>query len=187
MVEWTTQALSEPKHHPLVLIGNFLVEFLNIHPFQDGNGRLSRALTNLLLLKAGYLYMPYVSHEKLVEDNKPDYYLTLRKSQKTIKTKRENILPWLDFFLTVFLRQSQMAVDLLSEANLEKLFSAKQLAVWRTLQQRGEASPGEIAQETGVARPTINQVLNKLLSFKKIERFGLGRSTRYRLVPQEEI
>lgn len=181
LVEWTTQSLSETKHHPLLIISNFLVEFLNIHPFQDGNGRLSRVLTNLLLLKAGYLYMPYVSHEKLVEDNKPDYYLALRKSQKTIKQKKENILPWLDFFLTIFLRQSQMAVDLLSEENLEKLFSEKQMAVWRYLQQLGEVSPREISQATGVARPTVNQVLNKLLSFKKIERFGLGRSTRYRL------
>ncbi len=139
-------------------------------------------LTNLLLLKAGYLYMPYVSHEKLVEDNKPDYYLSLRKSQKTIKTKHENILPWLDFFLTIFLKQSQLAVSLLANENLEKLFSEKQLAVWHYLQQKGEASPKAIAQHAGVARPTVNQVLNKLLSFKKIERFGLGRSTRYRPV-----
>lgn len=181
LVEWTSQALAENTHHPLLVIGNFLVEFLNIHPFQDGNGRLSRILANLLLLKAGYLYMPYVSHEKLVEDNKPDYYLALRKSQKTIKTKKENILPWLDFFLTIFLKQSQMAIDLLSHENLERLFSAKQLAVWHYLQEKGEASPGELSQKTGVARPTINQVLNKLMGFKKIERFGLGRSTRYRV------
>jgi DNA-binding Lrp family transcriptional regulator len=56
------------------------------------------------------------------------------------------------------------------------------LAVWRHLQQRGEDSPGKIAEGTGVARPTVNQVLDKLLGFKKIERFGLGRSTRYRVL-----
>lgn len=187
LVEWTGCALieeAEKKTHPLIVIGNFLVEFLNIHPFQDGNGRISRVLTNLLLLKAGYLYIPYVSHEKLIEDNKPDYYLALRKSQKTIKTKRENILPWLDFFLTVFLKQSQMAVDLLSRENLEKLFSAKQLAVWQYIQKVGEASPREIARNAYIARPTVNQVLDKLLRFKKIERIGLGRSTRYRVVNQ---
>lgn len=182
LVEWTTHSLSEKKHHPLIVISNFLVEFLNIHPFQDGNGRLSRVLTNLLLIKEGYLYIPYISHEKLIEDNKPDYYLALRNSQKTFKTKKENILPWLDFFLTVFLKQSQMAVNLLSQENLEKLFSAKQLVVWQYLQKMSETSPGEIAQETGVARPTVNQVLNKLLAFKKIERLGLGRSTRYRVI-----
>ena len=86
LVEATRKALEEQKYHPLLVIGNFLVEFLYIHPFQDGNGRLSRILTNLLLLKSGYVFVPYVSHEKLIEDNKPDYYMTLRKSQKTLRT-----------------------------------------------------------------------------------------------------
>jgi Fic family protein len=180
LVEWTQNAIKEKKYHPLLIAGNFIVEFLNIHPFEDGNGRLSRVLTNLLLLKEGYLYMPYVSHEKLVEDNKPEYYMALRKSQKTFKNRHENIAPWLDFFLTVFLQQSRMAVDLLSAKNIEKLLSQKQLAVWQYLQSVDEATPMEISKKTKVARPTINQALGRLLSFKKIERIGLGRSTRYR-------
>src|SRR3989344_5059956 len=80
LTEWTQMAIRDREYHPLLILGNFLVEFLNIHPFQDGNGRLSRILTNLLMLKEGYAYAPYVSHEKLIEDNKPDYYLSLRKS-----------------------------------------------------------------------------------------------------------
>jgi len=180
LVEWTQEALAEKKYHPLLIIASFLVEFLQIHPFQDGNGRLTRILTNLLLLKEGYLYMPYVSHEKLVEDNKPDYYIALRRSQKTFKTEHESIIPWLDFFLTIFLKQSQMAVELLSKENIEKLLSKKQLAVWQYLQEVDEATPGEIAQKAKVARPTVNQALDKLLRLKKVERIGLGRSTRYR-------
>jgi len=180
LVEWTQQALAEKRYHPLLVIGSFLVEFLQIHPFQDGNGRLSRVLTNLLLLKEGYLYMPYISHEKLVEDNKPEYYLALRQSQKTFKTKHENITPWLDFFLAIFLKQSQMAVELLSKENIEKLLSKKQLAVWQYLQEVEEATPGEIAKKAKVARPTVNQALDRLLRLKKVERIGLGRSTRYR-------
>jgi len=180
LIEWTQQVLTEKKYHPLLVIGNFLVEFLQIHPFQDGNGRLSRILTNLLLLKEGYLYMPYISHEKLIEDNKPEYYLALRRSQKTFKTKHENIISWLDFFLTILLKQSQMAVELLSKENIEKLLSKKQLAVWQYLQEVEEATPGEIAKITKVARPTVNQALDRLLRFKKVERIGLGRSTRYR-------
>lgn len=182
LVEWTGQALAQAKHHPLLIIGNFLVEFLNIHPFQDGNGRLSRILTNLLLLKAGYLYMPYVSHEKLIEDNKPEYYLALRKSQQTIKTKKETIIPWLEFFLTILLKQSQMALDLLSGEKIERLLSKNQLAVLNYLEGIADASPKEIAQRLKIARPTVNQILNRLLDFKKIERIGLGRSTRYRAV-----
>ncbi|MBI2608982.1 MAG: Fic family protein [Deltaproteobacteria bacterium] len=180
LVEWAQNSFKEKKHHVLLVIGNFLVEFLKIHPFQDGNGRLSRIITNFLLLKAGYLYVPYISHEKLVEDNKPDYYLALRNSQKTFKKDKETIIPWLDFFLSVLLKQSEMAVELLSKENVEKILSAKQLAVWQYLQNVDEASPGEISKKTKVARPTINQVLDKLLRLKKIERIGLGRSTRYR-------
>jgi Fic family protein len=180
LVEWTQEALAEKKYHPLLIVGNFLVEFLQIHPFQDGNGRLSRVLTNLLLLKEGYLYMPYISHEKLVEDNKPEYYLALRQSQKTFKTDKETVIPWLDFFFTIFLKQSQMAVELLSKENIEKLLSKKQLSVWQYLQTVEEAAPGEIAKKAKVARPTVNQALDKLLRLKKVERIGLGRSTRYR-------
>ena len=182
LVEWTQEAIAKKKYHPLLIVGNFLVEFLQIHPFQDGNGRLSRILTNLLLLKEGYLYMPYISHEKLIEDNKPDYYMALRKSQKTLKKKNEDITPWLNFFLDILLEQSKQAVELLSKENIEKLLSHKQLAVWEYLNTVEEATPREISEKTGVARPTINQAIDKLLRLKKVERVGLGRSTRYRKI-----
>lgn len=180
LVEWTQNTLSEKRYHPIMVVGNFLVEFLNIHPFTDGNGRISRILTNLLLLRSGYSFMPYVSHEKLVEDNKPDYYLALRTSQKTFKTSAETIVPWLNFFLNILLKQSRMAVDLLSLSNIEKTLSPRQFLVWQTIQAKDEVTPGDISTKTGVPRPTVNQVLTKLLQLKRIERIGLGRSTRYR-------
>ncbi len=180
LVEWTESTLTEKKYHPLLIVGNFLVDFLQIHPFQDGNGRLSRILANLLLLKEGYLYMPYISHEKLVEDNKPDYYMALRRSQKTFKTDHEDIMPWLDFFLTIFLKQSEMAIDLLSGENIERLLTQKQLAVWSYLQKVERAAPREISEKTKVAYPTVRQAINKLMRLKKIERIGQGRSTSYR-------
>lgn len=182
LAEKTQSAFKDQKYHPLLIIGNFLVEFLHIHPFQDGNGRLSRILTNLLLLKAGYVFVPYVSHEKLIEDNKPDYYMALRKSQKTLRTEKPDIIPWLDFFLKIMLQQSQMAIDLLSKENIEKILSPKQLAVWEFLQTIRETSPREISANTKVVLPTVAQSLNKLLQLKKIERIGLGRSTRYKKV-----
>ncbi len=182
LVEWTHDALKNETHHPLLIIGNLVVEFLQIHPFIDGNGRMSRVLTNLLLLKEGYQYMPYVSHEKLVEDNKADYYLALRKSQKTIKTKRENIAPWLEFFFAIMLEQSRQAVELLSKENVEKLLSPKQLAVWEYMCTVEEVAPGVITEKTGIVRPTINQALEILLRLKRIERIGRGRSTRYRKI-----
>lgn len=182
LIERTQHALSEKKYHPLLVIGNFLVEFLLIHPFEDGNGRLSRILTNLLLLKEGYLYMPYVSHEKLVEGNKPDYYMALRTSQKVIQTHHRDISAWLSFFLTIILKQSEMAVDLVSTENLEKTLSPNQLAAWQYLQKVTEAAPLEIARNAHIARSTVNQAMDKLIKLKKVERLGLGSATRYRIL-----
>ncbi len=182
LVEWTQLALKDRERHSLVIIANFIVEFLAIHPFQDGNGRLARILTNLLMLKSGYVYVPYVSHEKLVEDNKAEYYLALRASQTTFKTPSEDINAWLEFFLTVSLEQARRAIDLLSRENIEKLLSPKQLVVWQHLEKVTEATPGAIVKATGVARPTVSQALDVLLRLKKIERIGQGRTTRYRKV-----
>lgn len=180
LVEWTLKELKDQKIEPLLVIGNFIVEFLNIHPFQDGNGRASRILTNLLLLQAGYLYMPYVSHEKLVEDNKAEYYIALRRSQTSFKSKKENIIPWLEFFFDIFLQQSEMAIKILSRENVEKILSPFQLKVWQYVQTVSESTPKQISENTEVYRPTINQVLSRLLDLKLIERIGIGRATRYR-------
>ena len=180
IVEWAREAIILKEIHPFLIIGNFLVEFLNIHPFQDGNGRLSRVLTNLLLLQSGYAYTPYVSHEKLVEDNKAEYYIALRKSQKTLKTGDPDITPWLEFFLRVLLKQSKHAIELLSKENIDKLLSPKQLLVWEYLEQTKEATPGELSKATNVARPTVSQALDTLLRLKKVERIGQGRTTRYK-------
>lgn len=182
LVEWTQEARGSRQYHPLLVIGNFLVEFLQIHPFQDGNGRLSRVLTNLLMLQAGYPYMPYVSHEKIIEDNKAEYYVALRRSQKTFKTPQEKVTPWLEFFLKVLLTQAKDAIELMSRENIERTLSPKQLGVWRYLEQTPEATPQEISKATKVSRPTVSQALTVLMRLKKVERIGQGRTTRYRKI-----
>ncbi|OGN24432.1 MAG: hypothetical protein A3A13_03425 [Candidatus Yanofskybacteria bacterium RIFCSPLOWO2_01_FULL_43_22] len=180
LVDWTKENLELTKKlHPLLVIANFLVEFLKIHPFQDGNGRLSRIITNLMMLRAGYTYVPYISHEKLVENNKMDYYMALRRSQKTFKSENETIVPWLEFFLNILLKQAQMAIDLLSKENIELLLSPKQLQVLNYLQTVAEATPGEISKRANISRPTVSQALGVLLRLKKIKRIGQGRTTRY--------
>ena len=99
LVAWTRKAIEEESLHPLLIIAVFVVQFLAIHPFQDGNGRLSRVLTTLLLLQAGYVYVPYSSLESVIEQNKEAYYLALRQTQGTIRTDAPNWQPWLVFFL----------------------------------------------------------------------------------------
>ncbi|HLC88351.1 MAG TPA: Fic family protein [Patescibacteria group bacterium] len=180
LVEWTRYALEAKLSHPLIIIGNFLVEFLNIHPFKNGNGRTSRILTNLLLLQAGYLYIPYVSHEKLVEDKKPQYYVALRKSQKTFKKGTGNITFWLEFFLDIVLTQAKEAISLMSGENIEDILSGKQIVIWRYLQGVDEATNGQITEATKISYATVRQALSKLLKLKKVVRMGMGRSSRYR-------
>lgn len=133
------------------------------------------------MLQHGYEYMPYVSQEKLIEDNKPEYYIALRASQKTLRTKKEDISAWLTFFLKIILEQSEKAINTISHEEVSKLLSPQQDIVWEYItKQAGVVTPLEISQATNIPRPTINQVLNKLLQLKWIERIGQGRTTRYR-------
>lgn len=180
LLETAINLLDKKEAHPLIVIGNFIFEFLSIHPFQDGNGRTSRVLTNLLLLKNGYEYMPYVSHEKLIEDNKNEYYIALNKSQKTWKTEHEDISPWILFFLTILLKQAQMAIVLLSQESIGHLLSEKQTAVWDYFNKHEIITPKKLRDDLKIAGPTVAQILNKLLEMKKIHRIGKGRATRYK-------
>jgi Fic family protein len=182
LVEWTQEEFLAKRFHPILIVANFIVEFLKVHPFEDGNGRLSRVLTNLLLLQQGYLYMPYISHEKIVEDNKPEYYVALRRSQKTFGTKNESIAAWLEFFSTILVDQAKRAIKLLSKEEIDKLLSRQQQTVWKHLEKANEATPLEIAKATGVPRPTVSQAITKLMKLKRIERIGGGRATRYRKI-----
>jgi len=117
LLKWGNTAFKEKMHHPLLIIATFIVHFLAIHPFQDGNGRLSRALTTLLLLKYDYTYVPYASMESVVELNKEKYYLALRKSQTTLNTSKYNIEPWILFFLDAMKTQKN---NLLNKLELVK-------------------------------------------------------------------
>ncbi len=105
LVAWFGQEWAKEDIHALLIIAILIVHFLAIHPFQDGNGRVSRILTKLLLLKAGYTYMPYNSLERIIEENKERYYLALRKSQETIYTDNSTLNTWIIFFLRSLKKQ----------------------------------------------------------------------------------
>ena len=179
LVDWTSDAFEKNRFHQLLIIANFIVEFLKIHPFEDGNGRLSRVLTNLLLLRSGYQFIQYVSHEQIVERRKDEYYLALRKSQETFKTDHDTISPWLNFFLSVVREQATKALSYLEEEKVEDNLSPKQYGVWKHVSNVGEAAPGEIVKATGIALGTVRQALNSLVELGKVKRVGRGRGTRY--------
>ena len=125
--------------------------------------------------------MPYVSHEKITEDNKAEYYIALNKSQKTLKTDKEDISPWLLFFLTTLLKQTQIAIGLLSKESIVNLLSEKQTAVWNYFNEHDIVTPKNLRDDLKIAGPTVAQILNKLFAMKKIERMGKGRATRYKM------
>ena len=179
LLEWTNDAFEKNRFHPLLLISNFIVEFLKIHPFEDGNGRLSRVLTNLLLLRSGYQFVQYVSHEQIVERRKDEYYLALRKSQETFNTDHDTISPWLNFFLSVVREQATKALSYLEEQKVEDTLSPKQYEVWKYLTSVGEAAPGDIAKATGIVGVTVSQALERLIELGLVKRVGRGRGTRY--------
>jgi Fic family protein len=175
---WTEGAFKEKKLHPILIIANFIFEFLAIHPFTDGNGRLSRALTNLFLLQAGYEYTPYVSLEEIIEDKNDEYYTSLRQTQKNHKTDIENIGPWLNFFLDTLLIQANKAEELMKNDDPTKLLSPRQLEVFALF---GEdlLSVFDIKERSSIPEQTIKQALRRLVSLKLVEVLGLGRGTKY--------
>lgn len=179
---WTNKQLQEQEVHALLIIANFIFEFLAIHPFHDGNGRLSRVLTNLLLLKQGYTYTPYVSLEEIIEARQTDYYLSLRATQKKHKTKNEDISPWTIFFLDTLCKQAEKATGLMQQEQPEKLLSKNQLKIHQLFYRIETLSVSEIDQQLRgkVHKQTIKQALSRLVEYRLLERLGSGRATRYR-------
>ena len=179
LVEWTQEALEKERFHPLLIISNFIIELLKIHPFEDGNGRLSRVLTNLLLLRCGYSFVEYISHERIIEERKEQYYLALRLSQITFKTEQATISPWLNFFLSVVKEQATQGMILVEQETHEDTMSPKQNEVLDYLSKVQEAAPSEIVKATGIMMPSVRKSLDRLIEMGKVKRIGRGRATRY--------
>lgn len=181
VIDWVNKELLRGEIHPLLVIANFVFEFLAIHPFLDGNGRLSRAITNLLLLRAGYSYGPYVSLDEIIEENKTDYYLSLRATQKKHKTKNEDLTPWLIFFLDVLLRQTARAKKLMNQEQPEKLLSENQMEILKNFDDDELLSVSELIEKIkSIPRPTIKQSLTRLVALGLLESVGRGRGVRYK-------
>ena len=165
--------------HPLILIAMFIVVLLEIHPFPDGNGRLSRILTTLLLLRSGYAYAPYSSWESIIEQNKEAYYLALRQTQGTIRSERPDWQPWLLFFLTLLQQQ---------KARLEKKIERERLIlgdlpelsvrILELCREYGRVTVSEAVKASGANRNTIKDHLKALTRAGHLEQ----HATRSRII-----
>ena len=181
LLSWVNEAIDDESLHPLIVVAIFAVVFLAIHPFQDGNGRLSRILTSLLLLKTGYTYIPYSSMESVIEKNKESYYLALRRTQTTLEGEQVHWLPWLRFFLSSLKRQKDH-LDIKLEAHVgENLKGLPQHAVeiLEYLAAHERITTREAAEITGSGIPTTKSRLKKLVTDGFLETYGKGRGAFY--------
>jgi Fic family protein len=181
LVTQTASRLISLTMHPLLAISVFVVTFLAIHPFQDGNGRLSRILTTLLLLKAGYGYVPYASLESIIEESKEGYYLALRQTQGTLKPGQlPNWEPWLLFFLRVLQRQkTRLQTKLDNEQIMAAGLPLLSVRILELAKEQGRVTVQGIEQATGESRGTIKLRLKQLTEDRLLVRYGKGRSTWY--------
>jgi Fic family protein len=182
LVTWYRNEHDTGWLHPLLLIGLWVVVFLEVHPFQDGNGRLSRVLTTLLLMQAGYAYVPYSSLESVIEQNKEAYYLALRQTQGTIRTETPNWQPWLLFFLRAMAEQVRR---LNKKVERERLVLASlpelSLRIVEFARDHGRITMGDAIKLTGVSRNTLKQHFRALVEQGHLNQQGSGRGVWYEL------
>jgi len=180
LVAWFTKADRERSLHPLLLIGSFIVVFLAIHPFQDGNGRLSRVLTTLMLLRAGYAYAPYSSLESVIEASKEGYYRALRRTQTTLRTGKPDWEAWLLFFLRSLTKQKEalarkLALDDAPVADLHPL--AKKIVA--LLPEHETLTLSQLVNLTEGKPSTLKLRLKELVAKGYLVPKGRGRGAHY--------
>ena len=182
LVSWVNRERESARLHPLLIVALFIVVFLEIHPFQDGNGRLSRVLTTLLLMQAGYVYVPYSSLESVIEQSKEAYYLSLRQTQGTIRTESPNWQPWLVFFLRSLAEQVRR---LEKKIEREKIVLASmpelQIRIVEFAREHGRVTIGESIRLTGASRNTLKQHFRTLVERGVLNQHGSGRGVWYDL------
>lgn len=182
LLTWLNDERDKALLHPLLIIAIFVVVFLEIHPFQDGNGRLSRILTTLLLIQAGYTYVPYSSLESVIELNKEAYYLALRQTQGSIRSDAPNWQPWLAFFLRSMAEQVRR---LEKKVERERIVLATlpdlSLQIVEFTREHGRITIGDAIKLTGVSRNTLKQHFRQLVERGHLNQQGSGRGVWYGL------
>lgn len=180
LVQWTQGALRRKEPHPLLCIAIFIVVFLAIHPFQDGNGRLSRILTTLLLLRAGYFYVPYSSLESIIEHSKEAYYLALRRTQGTLRKDAPDWQPWVTYFLNAMKQQKdRLEKKIERERILIGDLPELSVQILELCRERGRVTVAEVSKLTNVSRNTVKDHVAALTVKGHLVRHGAGRGTWY--------
>ena len=174
LIEWYK---NDNETHPLVKCALFAYDFVSIHPFQDGNGRLSRLIASLLLLKNGYKWIQYVSFEHEIESRKTEYYRVLQNCQAN--RPNENVNEWINFFFDS-LKNIQLKLSKKLEATgIETELTPKEKSVVSFIGNYAGCKSGDIAKKLGIPSPTVKRILPKLIQLNLIEKHGIGPGTNY--------
>jgi Fic family protein len=181
LIDWTNEQFEKKEIHPLIIIAHFIYEFLSIHPFQDGNGRLSRLLTTLLLLQNDYLFIQYVSFENLIEKSKKEYYQALMEGQKNRKKKNENIAKWTLFFLN---KLNELTQKLDAKYDIFKTkggyLNERQKEIKKYLEKNEPLKLSDFAKHfENININTIKKDLQYMKREKIIKSIGRGKGTIY--------
>ena len=183
LISWTDKALAEKSTHPLLITAIFTVVFLEIHPFQDGNGRLSGILTTLLLLKSGYSYVPYSSLESVIEQSKEAYYLALRQTQGTIRTQVPDWQPWIIYFLkSLSIQKQRLERKIKRERIILGDLPELSVQILEIAREHGRVTIAGTEKATGISKNTIKDHMKSLHKNGHLERHGAGRGTWYSLI-----
>jgi Fic family protein len=178
---WTNQSLEKEEIHPIIIIATFVYEFLSIHPYQDGNGRLSRLLTTLLLLKNGYDFIQYASMEIEIEKRKKEYYKALMDGQQNRGTDKELIHDWLLFFLGTLEATIKKLEERYNKIKDKPSYLNERQKVVRQFIKENE--PLKISDITTALSDytsyTIKKDVKYLIDEKLVKKLGKGRSTVY--------
>ena len=174
LIDWYD---SDKKTHPLVKSALFAYEFVSIHPFQDGNGRLSRLISTLLLLKHGYKWIQYVSFEHEIESRKTEYYRVLRSCQA--QRPNENVSDWINFFFSALKNIQEQLMIKLEFKGIDSKLTPKEKSILTFIGNHSGSSSGEISKKIGIPSPTVKRILSDLLDKNLIEKHGIGRGTNY--------
>lgn len=174
LLHWYT---TENEVHTLVKIASFIYDFLSIHPFQDGNGRLSRLLTTLLLLKNEYSWIQYVSFEHEIEGRKTEYYSALRNCQA--QRPNEDITIWIHFFLDCLSNIQKQLLTKIQQRDTAISLSPKEVSIITCIQNRPHIQSNEISERLSIPASTVKRILTEMVNKGLIEKQGAGRNVNY--------
>lgn len=179
LVDWFHEERAEGEHHVLLIVATFIVRFLAIHPFQDGNGRLARVLTTLLLLQAGYTYVPYSSLERVIEENKDEYYRTLRRAQSTLNGDESRLGEWIAFLMRCLVRQKNVLARKLERERVIYARPPLYDELVRLANDHGRLTLAAAVSITGANRNTLKAHLSHLVSSGELRLQKYGRGSWY--------